>query len=283
MSSTTSGRIINVTKFDGRLQPFDRGKVARTCVRMGADPAFAAQVAGRIEAEAYEGIPTKKIMQTIFANLRRRMPEMRHRIDLRTAIAMMRPKPDFELFVATILRAYGYKVKSNQFLQGRCVEHEIDAVAENGRDVFYVEVKHHFNAHTYTGLDVFLQAAAAFEDLADGFKAGRHRTAFTKAMLVTNAKMSEHALRYADCRGIRYLSWEAPRGRSLGEVIGKHKLYPITLIRGLDAGVQAKLGDAGIVTLKQLVEMPEAGILRAAHVQKQALRELRHAASELLG
>ena len=276
------GRITNVMKFDGRLQPFDRSKVARTCVRMGADPAFAEEVANRIEAEAYEGIPTKKIMQMIFANLRRRMPEMRHRIDLRTAISMLRPKPDFELFVATILRAYGYKVKSNQFLQGRCIEHEIDAVAQNGRDVVYVEVKHHFNAHTYTGLDVFLQAAAAFEDLEDGFRAGRHRTAFTKAMLVTNAKMSEHALRYADCRGIRYLSWEAPRGRSLGEVIDKHKLYPITLIRGLDAGVQAKLGDAGIVTLKQLVEAPEEEILRATKLQRPVLRELRQKAVALL-
>ena len=274
--------MVYVTKFDGRLQPFDRGKVARTCVRMGADSAFAAQVADRIEAEAYEGIPTKKIMQMIFAHLRRRMPEMKHRIDLRTAIAMLRPKPDFELFVAAILRAYGYKVKSNQFLQGRCIEHEIDAIAEDGKDVFYVEVKHHFNAHTYTGLDVFLQARAAFEDLTDGYKAGTHKTDFTKAMLVTNAKMSEHALRYADCRGIRYLSWEAPRGRSLGEVIDKNKLYPVTLIRGLDSGTQAKLGDAGIVMLRQLVEMPEAEILRAAHVQKQALRELRHAAAELL-
>jgi len=276
------GRIINVMKFDGRLQPFDRGKIARTCVRMGADPAFAEEVANRVEAEAYEGIPTKRVMQMIFANLRRRMPEMRHRIDLRTAIAMMRPKPDFELFVATILRAYGYKAKSNQFLQGRCIEHEIDAVAENGKDVFYVEVKHHFNAHTYTGLDVFLQAAAAFEDLEDGFKAGRHRTAFTKAMLVTNAKMSEHALRYADCRGIRYLSWEAPPGRSLGEVIDKHKLYPITLIRGLDSGTQAKLGDAGIVTLKQLVEAPEEEILRATKLQRPVLRELRQKAVALL-
>jgi len=276
------GRVINVTKFDGRLQPFDRAKIERTCVRMGADPAFAQEVANRVEAAAYEGIPTKKIMQMIFANLRRRMPEVKHRIDLRTAIAMLRPKPDFELFVAMILRAHGYKVKSNQFLQGRCIEHEIDAVAENDTDVFYVEVKQHFNAHTYTGLDVFLQARAAFEDLEGGYKAGNHRTAFTKAMLVTNAKMSEHALRYAECRGIRYVSWSEPRGRSLADVIDERKLYPITLIRGLTPEVQAALCDAGIVTLRQLVETAEADVLRAARVQKQVLRELRHAASELL-
>ena len=278
-----SGSAINVTKFDGRLQPFDRAKVARTCMRMGADRAVADDVAGRVEAGAYEGITTKRIMQLIFANLRRRMPETRHRIDLRTAIAMLRPKPDFELFAAQLLRAYGYKVASNRIIRGKCVEHEIDAVAENGRDVFYVEVKHHLNAHTYTGLDVFLQAVAAFEDLADGFKAGRHRTAFTKAMLFTNAKMSEHALKYADCRGIRYVSWDEPRGRGLGDIIDSHKLYPITLIRGMDAGAMAKLGDAGIVTLRQLAETPEAELLRATRMQKQKLRELVHAASELLG
>ncbi|MFH1623186.1 MAG: ATP cone domain-containing protein [Candidatus Aenigmatarchaeota archaeon] len=277
------GRVISVTKFDGRLQPFDRAKIARTCVRMGADPAFAEEVANRVEAAAYEGITTKKIMQMIFANLRRRMPEVRHRIDLRTAISLMRPKPDFELFVAMILREYGYKVRSNRFLQGRCIEHEIDAVAENGKDVFYVEVKHHFNAHTYTGLDVFLQARAAFEDLEGGYRAGRHRTPFTKAMLVTNAKMSEHALRYADCRGIRYVSWEAPADRSLARVIDEKKLYPVTLLRGLRPDAQDRLADAGIITLRQLVETPEAEMLRATRLQKQTLRELRSAAAELLG
>jgi hypothetical protein len=278
-----SGRAINVTKFDGRLQPFDRAKVARTCMRMGADRAVADDIAGRVEAEAYDGITTKRIMQMIFANLRRRMPEARHRIDLRTAISLMRPKPDFELFAAQILRAYGYKVASNRIIRGKCVEHEIDAVAENGKDVFYVEVKHHMNAHTYTGVDVFLQARATFEDLTDGYKAGAHRTPFTKAMVFTNAKMSEHALRYADCRGIRYVSWDEPRGRGLGDIIDSHKLYPVTLIRGMDAGAMAKLGDAGIVTLRQLADTPEDELVRATRMQRQKLREFRHAASELLG
>lgn len=277
------GRGINVTKFDGRLQPFDRAKVARTCMRMGANRALAEDVAGRVESEAYDGITTKRVMQLIFANLRRRMPEARHRIDLRTAISLLRPKPDFELFAAQILRAYGYKVASNRIIRGKCVEHEIDAVAENGRDVFYVEVKHHQNAHVYTGVDVFLQARATFEDLNDGYRAGTHRTAFTKAMLFTNAKMSEHALRYAECRGIRYVSWDEPRGRGLEDIIDSHKLYPVTLVRGMDAGAMAKLGDAGIVTLLQLAETPEEELLRETRMQRQKLRELRHAASELLG
>jgi len=278
----TGGRVINVMKFNGSLQPFDRGKIARTCVRMGADPALAEHVADRIEADAYEGITTKRVMQLIFAALRRRIPEMRHRIDMRTAIAMMRPKPDFEMFAAQLLRAYGYKTQSNRIIRGKCVEHEIDAIAENGKDVFYVEVKHHLNAHTFTGVDVFLQACATFEDLVDGYKAGANSIPFTKAMLFTNAKMSDHALQYADCRGIRYVSWDEPRGRSLGGIIDEQRLYPITLLRDLDSGTQAMLGDAGIVTLMQLVETPEAELLRRTHVRKELLRMLVRAASELL-
>ncbi|MCX6820814.1 MAG: restriction endonuclease [Candidatus Aenigmarchaeota archaeon] len=277
-----SGRVINVTKFDGSLQPLDRAKIARTCVRMGADPAFAEQIAARIEADAYEGITTKRIMQMIFSSLRRRMPEMRHRIDMRTAMAMMRPKPDFELFAAQLLRAYGYRTQSNRIIRGRYVEHEIDAIAENGKDVFYVEVKHHVNAHTFMGVDVALQARATFEDLVDGHKDGMNRIPFTKAMLFTNAKMSDHAMRYADGRGIRYISWDAPEGRSLGDIIDECSLYPITLMRDLDSGTQAMLGDAGIVTLLQLVDTPEPELLRRTHVRKDILRMLVHAASELL-
>jgi len=270
---------ISVTKFDGRRQPFDKQKVFNTCVRMHATPEAAQDIADKVEQRAYDGIPTKEVLRLVFAFLRKYNPEIRHVTDLRTAISMLRPKPDFELFVAQLLRAYGHEVKSNQMVRGMCVEHEIDAIAEKGGRIFYVEVKHHYKPHTYTSLDVFLEARATFEDLCEGYKNGNNKIKFDKAIVVSNTKLSDHAKMYAECRGIDYIAWKAPIDRGLERMIEEKKMYPITLLRELDVDIEARLGDAGIVTLKQLAEMSESEIRRMTNIPKKTVRELKKKAT----
>jgi hypothetical protein len=280
-------KTIYVIKFDGRLQPFEKEKIIRTCMRMHATEEIAQKVADRIEERVYDGISTKNILQMIFAYMRKYRPEVKHMIDLRTAISLLRPKPDFELFVAQVLRAYGYKVKSNQMIAGRCIEHEIDAIAEKDegskdKGITYVEVKHHYNPHTYTGLGVFLEARATFEDLTEGYVSGKNKIRFDKALVVINTKLSEHALQYAECRGIAYIGWKAPVNRGLEWMIEGKRLYPITLIRDLGAEDEAKFGDVGIVTLLQMTELSLEKLWSMTKIPKKTLRELRSKAQELL-
>ena len=274
--------MIYVTKFDGRKQLFNKQKIMRTCMRMHATPKVAKAIADKIEAHAYNGISTKKIMQMIFAYMRKHRPEVKHRIDLRTAISMLRPKPDFELFIAQLLREYGYKVKSNRMIRGKCIEHEIDAIAEKGKDVFYVEVKHHYKPHTYTGLDVFLEARATFEDLLDSKKIGANKIKFNKAMVISNTKLSDHARQYADCRSIRYIGWKAPLECGLERLIEEKRLHPITLLRDIDPANEIKLGDAGIVMLKQLIELSLDKLWKKTKISKKTLKEFKFKAQNIL-
>src|SRR3989338_5134729 len=141
-----------VTKFDGSNQEFKKEKIVHTCLRMHAKPEQAKAVADKIESKVYDGISTKKILEMIFNYLKEYKPEIGHRIDLREAIALIRPKPDFENFVGMLLKEYGYKIEMNQIIAGRCVEHEIDSIARKKNEVILVEAKHHFQHHTYTGL-----------------------------------------------------------------------------------------------------------------------------------
>jgi len=249
---------------------------------MHATPAIAKAVAEKIEARAYDGIRTKKIMQMIFAYMRKHRPEIKHIVDLRSAISMLRPKPDFELFIAQLLRAYGHKVRSNRMIAGRCIEHEIDAIAEKDRDVIYVEVKHHYKPHTYTGIDVFLEARATFEDLVDGYKSGANKIKFNKAMIISNTKLSDHARRYADCRNIKYIGWKAPAERGMGRMIEEKKLHPITFLRDLDPVDEIKLGDAGIVTLKQILDLSVDVLWKKTKVPKKTLKEFKFKAQKIL-
>lgn len=271
-----------VTKSDGRKQPFDKSKVIRTCLSMHATEQQARDVANKVEAKVYEGIPTKKILQMIFTFLKEYKPEIAHEIDLREAISKLRPKPDFEIFIFLLLKEFGYSATGAQLVKGKCVEHEIDAVALKGDEVIYVEVKHHFMHHTFTGLSVFLETHAVFEDLMEGFRAGNNRINFNRALVACNTKFSEHALQYADCKKISYLGWSAPADMGLQQMIEEKKCYPVTFLKGLDKNLEEKFGNSGIVLLKQLITFDIDELWRRTRIQKEKLENLVKNAKEIL-
>ena len=269
--------MVNVTKADGSRQPFEKNKIVRTCLRMKAGKDAAEDIADKIERRLYEGIPTKKILKMIFSYLGEYRPELKHQIDLREAVCLLRPKPDFEQFVGLLLKYEGYDVKMNRILSGKCIEHEIDVVASKGNENLYVEVKHHYQPHSYTGVDVFLEAQATFEDLNDG------KNNFTKAMVVTNTKLSEHAMTYARCKNIGAVGWRYPEEMSLEMMIEKNKFYPVTLIKGLDTHVLSRLGDNGIVLIEQLSGYDVKKITRLTKVGKSKAKEILRKVDEILG
>lgn len=268
--------MVNVTKADGGKQPFDRGKLVRTCLRMRASIDVAVKVADLVEPQLYEGIPTRQILKLVFKYVAKYRPSLKQQIDLREAIALLRPKPDFEQFVSLLLKAEGYSVKTNQIISGECIGHEIDSLASKKDERVYVEVKHHYNPHSYTGLDAFLVTQAVLEDLRQG---GNN---LSRAMVVTNAKLSEHARRYAECKKIGAIGWRYPDGQGLEDMIESNKLYPITLIKGLTPEVEAKLADNRIVLLSQLVEYGDKDLAQLTRISKITAKEILIKAAEIL-
>lgn len=278
-----------VTKADGSSQPFDRQKVINTCLKMHSSMADAEAVADKIEKRVYNGIPSKKILRMVFVLLKDYSPTVRYQLDVREAVSRMRPKPDFEHFIAIMLTKMGYNVIEREaagadlLVRGRCIEHEIDAIAKRPGETVYVEVKHHYDMHAFTPLGVCLEVNSTFEDLLDGFRAGRNNLNFSSAMIVCNTKFSEHALRYAHCRGIRHICWGRPdEHMSLGQLIDEHKLYPTTVLKGLDQSAQRRLGDAGVVLLTQLAGADLRELARSTRLQRAALESLSNRASEIL-
>ena len=274
--------MIRVTKADGTRQPFHREKVVNTCLRMHASREVAESIADKIESKAYDGIPTKKILQMIFRHMKRYQPAVGHQIDLRRAISLLRPKPDFERFVQMLLEEHGYVVTCNQIIRGKCVEHEIDAIARKGDETYLVEIKHHFNHHTYTGLDVPRIARATLEDLTEGFSLGLNSTNFTKALIVCNTKFSWHAVQYAKCRGIDHIGWKAPPEHGLERMIEERKLHPVTFLKGLDKESRERLLDNDVILLKQLMTHDASELSEKTTVRRSKLERSIERAKEIL-
>ncbi|MFB0543944.1 MAG: ATP cone domain-containing protein [Candidatus Bathyarchaeia archaeon] len=245
--------MVNVIKWDGRKEPFQRKKVQRTLLRVGAPPEVAEKIARQIEEEAYEGITTKEILDMIFQRLEKYEPAVTFRKDLRTALGEMRPQPDFEEYVRIVLRAHGYKVTSERVIQGFCVSHEIDGIAEKDGETIYLEVKHHSEPHIYTPFDVTLATKAKWDDIKEGFKKGLNNQSFDRVLMVCNSRLTEHARKYSACVGIDHLGWNCPEGHGFDRFIEEKKLYPVTLLKSLTEEERDKLSDNGILTLRQLV------------------------------
>ena len=263
-----------VTKADGTKQLFDREKIVKTCLRMGANRKIANDIVEKVEKRLYDGIPTKKILQITFRLLRKYQSNVRHLLDLRKGLSLMNSKPEFEKFVQILLARHGFEVSPNQILRGKCVGHEVDAIARKDGITYFVEAKHHTNYHTPTGLDESRIARAVLEDVTEGFGLGKNDLKIDRAMIVTNTRYSEHAQRYGKCRNILQIGWSSPAKFDLQNMIEEKKLYPLSCLRGLNSETKMKLVNSGIVLMKQLFEEETSTIARKAEVPKKTLKEI---------
>lgn len=265
---------VYVTKADGTRQLFDREKVVKTCLRMGADKKIADEVAEKVENRLYDGIPTHKILQMTFRLLRKYTPEIRHLLDLRKGLSLMDSKPEFETFVQVLLAHNGFEVTPNRLVTGRCVTHEVDAIARKDGVTYFVEAKHHVNYHTPTGLDESRIARAVLEDVTEGFELGKCDLKIDRAMIVTNTRYSEHARRYGKCRNILQIGWNSPANLSLQNMIEEKNLYPLSCLKDLKTEAKTKLVNSGIVLMKQLLEEKPSTIARKTGIQKETLKQI---------
>jgi hypothetical protein len=265
---------IYVTKADGTRQLFDREKVIRTCLRMGTSRKIADDVAEKVESRLYDGISTSKILQMTFRLLRKYKPAIRHLLDLRKGLSLMDSKPEFETFVQILLAHSGFEVTPNRLVMGRCVKHEVDAIARKDGVTYFVEAKHHVNYHTLTGLDESRIARAVLEDVTEGFELGKSNLKIDRAMIVTNTRYSEHASRYGKCRNILQIGWSSPTDLCLQNIIEVKNLYPLTCLRDLKRETKTKLANSGIVLLKQLFEEKPSTLARRTGVQKETLKQI---------
>jgi hypothetical protein len=274
--------MIHVEKADGSLQPYDREKVRRLAVNMGVAPSDVEAVVQEVEERIYDGIPTRRLLAIVKKTAQKYKPSIEYLTNLRRAIALLRPKPDFERYVQIVLRENGYEVDDGRILKGRCGEHEVDAIARKGGVTYFVEVKHHYSHHRMTGLDEGRIARAIVEDIQEGHKAGKNSFTIDKAMIVCNTKLTNHAKRYADCWGIEHIGWNHPADENLETMIQRSKLYPVSIIKGVTPAIRTSLFRADIITVPQLARMNPADVARRANLPEHKAAILVERARALL-
>ncbi len=242
---------------------------------MGASRLEAEEIAGKIENRIYDGISTARVLQMIFQFIHRFNPRASRLYDLRRGLSLMNSKPEFERFVQILLMNAGFEVNPNKILRGKCIEHEVDAIARKNGITYFVEVKHHYNYHAFTGLDESRIARALLEDVSEGFNLGLTNLKIDRAMIVTNTKYSEQALQYGTCRNIMQIGWSTAANLGLRDLIQEKKLYPLSCIRGLKADLRLKLVDSGVVLINQLVAEDSDELAEKTKLPREVINDIK--------
>jgi hypothetical protein len=255
---------IYITKADGSRELFNVEKFEKSLSRSGTSPDTIRKISSHIGRELEDGMSTSIIYDHAFYLLRKEEEHTAARYSLKRALAELGPSGfPFEKFMAEVFRARGYRVENNQFIKGRCAEHEIDLIAWNENKLFMAEAKFHNEIGLKSDLKVALYVKARFDDLKSiEFFYGKKRL-LDQGWLITNTKFTDRAIDYCVCSGIRLIGWNYPAESNLHALIEDVGLHPVTCLTTLSVNQKKNLLDGGVVLCRD-VRNPE--LLRSVGV-----------------
>jgi Holliday junction resolvase-like predicted endonuclease len=273
-----------VLKASGGTEEFDRRKFLRSITRGGSSRSVAFRVLGRIEPQLHEGISTREIYQLASRELARYDLRGSLRYDLKNSMMRLGPSGfPFEDFIGAVLTGMGYEVSVRNVAHGRCVRHEIDLIAVSRGRATMVECKYHNYKGVFTGLKEAMYTYARLLDIQEGYAADHIGAKIEKAMLVTNTKFSDDAIAFADCRGIELLGWHHPEKNGLERMIDSQRLYPVTILHGLDDREASGLARCGLLVVRDLLRFDVRDIAAKTGMSVRRLESLSAQARDLLG
>ena len=247
---------ISITKASGIKDLFSEEKLKTSLKKSGADDHTIDNILFEIESKLYDGISTKEIYQTAFNMLKRSSKSNAGRYNLKRAIMELGPSGfPFEKYIAAIFEWQGYKVQTQLFLEGACVTHEIDVLAENNDHFLLTECKYHNSPGIASNVKIPLYIHSRYRDVLSNW----HNTSLKplKCCVVTNTKFSDDAIKYAVCAGLQLLGWDYPHNKSLSNLIDKSNLYPVTCLNSLSHKEKATVLNEGFVLCKELLHKEE--------------------------
>ncbi|MHA1409637.1 MAG: ATP cone domain-containing protein [Candidatus Odinarchaeia archaeon] len=277
--------MVKVRKRFNKIEEFNPEKIYRTCIRAGADEELAKTIVEKVSGEIYDGITTKEILRMVKYLLRCNHIGVAARYDLKESLMRLGPTGfPFENFVGELLEKYGYKTKLRQIIRGKCVEHEIDVIAELNTDECtkrsIIEVKFRNANDIYIGLKQVLYTYARFLDIVEGYKVGGGEK-INDVWLVCNTKASKDAEQYSKCQGLNLITWNYPSKKSLSDMIHEKNFFPITIMSSLDKKTLLKFIDKHIVFVRDLVKIDEKILITDFDLSRRKARNILREAEEI--
>jgi hypothetical protein len=246
---------IQVVKGNGETTFFDAEKLKQALQNAGAGTSKQERIAKIVESKIYNGITTKQIYQIAFDLLKRESLKIAGRYRLKNAIMELGPTGfPFEIFVGKLLETMGYEVETGVFVQGKCIQHEVDVIARKPGEMLMIECKFHGDNRTKSSVQVPLYIQSRYLDVKAAWEEQFGKDINYRGGVVTNTRFSEDAEKYGKCAGLLVISWDYPGEFGLKNMIDKSGLHPVTSLISLNKKDKQYLIEKGIVLCSQLKE-----------------------------
>jgi len=187
----------------------------------------------------------------------------------------------FEKFMGRLFENRGYNAMVGQVIQGKCVTHEIDVIANNGQEQIMVECKYHSSVNQKSDVKVPLYIQSRFLDVKAVWEQKEElKNLRLVGMVATNTRFTEDAKDFANCMGLRIISWDYPVKNSLREWIDDSGYYPVTALQSLRKKDKELLLENNLVLCRELEENQD--VLKNLGFNTSTIRKVLKEASGLI-
>jgi hypothetical protein len=239
---------IQIVKASGEKAWFSAIKLRKSLQRSGASEAIIEAVIQEVQDHLQEGMTTKKIYQLAFNLLKKKHKPAASKYKLKTAIMELGPSGyPFEKYISEILKYQGHLVQLNLILKGRCVNHEVDILAEREGIRKLFECKYHNLQGTICDVKIPLYVHSRFKDINEN-----PDNKLSEGWIATNTRFSTDAIAYAICSKLNLLGWDYPEGNGIREMVDQARLYPITCLQSLSQKERVPIMEAGLVLCRDV-------------------------------
>ncbi len=268
-----------VIKLNGEKENFSLNKVYNSALRAGAPAPLARNIANEVSSEVYDGIKTAEIFKKVKDRLKKENLQFYLRFNLKEGMKKLGPAGFvFEDFVREVFSRSGMKVKGNKILSGRCCSYEIDFLAEKDQTTYIGECKYRNNAGDKVDVNVCLKGFAILDDV----KNSGNLNGNLNYLIVTNAKFTDQAIKYSNCKRIKILGWNYPAGEGLEDLIDKNKLYPITILPSFKSYQAEIFKKEEIMLVDDVLDLDIVKFSKKVNIPEKQLESLKREAQVLL-
>jgi hypothetical protein len=276
-----------IIKASGEREPFDIEKLRYSMANSGAGEDLIETVISDLEGLFKDGVTTQKIYREAYRLLRKHSSKAAGRYKLKEAILELGPTGfPFEKFIGELLKRMGYETEVGVTVEGNCVSHEIDVLAQKGNEHYMIECKFHNRKENRCNVHIPLCIQSRFLDVKENWTGlPGHKDKKHQGWVVTNTRFTRDAQTYGECIGLKLLSWDYPKRDGLKDLIARVNLHPITCLSTLSKAEKQQLLEENVIFAMQIIEdvniLKRVGIeSRKAHrVQKEAADICNHTPS----
>lgn len=271
-----------IIKASGKSEEFRIEKLVDSLVRSGAQSDVAYDIARKVEKQISPLSHTKHIFRLAKRFLKQYNHASGMRYTLKRAISALGPSGyPFEKYFARILAAYGYSVELDRIIDGYCVKHEVDVLAKKDNEHHIIECKYHIDGGKPADVKIALYIHSRFEDIRKAYESNKGEEIIKQGWLVTNTRCTTDAIKYAECVGLKIVSWKYPEKESLERMIEDQRLYPVTVLTSAKKDPLRLLLGRDIILAQEISEMDEEAFIKRSGLDRDTARALKKEADKL--